>query len=134
MKYDLDLSEAYVDRLEELEIKCLDDEQMKTFLSDCFCDDDTIADVWQSIQDNYFSSTPYNICKSIDFDSEWFNAEYWGGVYPKIKVYISEDIKIEVNVDIRFIFNWNANKGNYDAYCRHDYTAAAIHIENIAKS
>ena len=61
MKYDLDLSEAYIDRLKELEIKCLDDEQIKTFLLDCFCDDDTIADVWESIQDNYFRSSHYNV-------------------------------------------------------------------------
>ena len=131
MEYDLDLSDAYVDRLEELEIKCLDDEQMKTFLSDCFIDDDTISEVWESIKNNYFNSSPYNICKIIDFNSRWLDASCLGGVYPKIKVYISDDIKLEVNVDIRFIFNWNANKGDYDAYCEHDYTASAIHIENI---
>jgi len=131
MKYDLDLSEAYVYRLEELEIKCLDDEQMKTFLSDCFIDDDTIKDIWESIKDNYFIDCPYNIWKFIDFNSRWLDASYLGGVYPKIKVYISDDINLEVNVDICFDFNCNANKGNYDAYCRHDYAPSAIHIENI---
>ena len=66
MKYDLDFSEAYIDRVEELEVKCLDDEQIKTFLNDCFCDDDTVLDVWQSIQDNYFRSTSYNVWQCID--------------------------------------------------------------------
>lgn len=131
MKYDLDLSEAYIDRLEELEIKCLDDEQMKTFLFDCFCDNDTVSDVWQSIQDNYFNSSSYNIWQCIDFDSCWLDARWWEGNYPEIKVYISDNIELEVEVDIFFEVDWNANKDDYDAYCYHDYKASVIHIENI---
>tara|TARA_R110000850_G_scaffold224146_1_gene349657 strand:+ start:198 stop:656 length:459 start_codon:yes stop_codon:yes gene_type:complete len=133
MKYDLDFSEAYIDRVEELEVKCLDDEQIKTFLNDCFCDDDTVLDVWQSIQDNYFRSTSYNVWQCIDFDSQWFDARYWGGNYPKIKVYISDDIKLEVNVNIFFSVDWDANEGDYDAYFVHNYDASAIHIESITR-
>ena len=32
MKYDLDMSKAYLDELENIEVSSLDDEQMKTFL------------------------------------------------------------------------------------------------------
>ena len=133
MKYDLNLSLGYLDEIDNLEIMSLDDEQIKTILNDCFCDDDIVESVWQSIQDNYFRSSQYNIWQCIDFDSQWFDARYWGGNYPKIKVYISEDIKLEVNVNIFFSVDWDVNEGDYDAYCVHDYTASAIHIESITR-
>jgi hypothetical protein len=131
MKYDLDLSEAYVDELENIELSGLDDEQMKTFLFDCFCDNDTIAKVWQSIEDNYFGGSPHKVYTCIDFDSQWLDARWWDGNYPEVHIYLDDNITLEVNVNIFFDVDWNANKDEYDAYCYHNYKAVAIHIENI---
>lgn len=133
MKYDLDLSEAYVDELENIKVSSLDDEQMKTFLFDCFCDNDTVAEIWESIEENYFRSSPYNVWKCIDFDSCWLDSSYWEDNYPEIHIYINDSITLEVNVNVFFEVDWNANKDDYDAYCYHDYTASVIHIENIKR-
>lgn len=131
MKHDLDLSEAYVDELENIKVSSLDDEQMKTFLFDCFCDNYTVAEVWESIKENYFSSSPYNIWECIDFDSQWLDSRYWESNYPEIHIYINDHITLEVNVNVFFEIDWNANKDDYDAYCYHDFKASVIHIENI---
>jgi hypothetical protein len=131
MKYDLDLSKAYVDELENIELSDLDDEQMKTFLFECFCDDDIVAKIWQSIEDNYFSGSPHNVWKCIDFDSQWLDARWWDGNYPEVHIYLDDNITLEVNVNIFFDVDWNVNRGEYDAYCYHNYKAVAIHIENI---
>ncbi len=133
MKYDLDLSEAYVDELENIEVSALDDEQMHTFLFDYFCDNDTVAEIWESIQENYFRSSPYNVWKCIDFDSQWFDKRYWDGNYPEVHIYLGDNLTLEVSVNIFFDVDWNANIGEYDAYCYHNYKASAIHIENIKR-
>ena len=133
MKYDLDLSEAYVDELENIEVSSLDDEQMQTFLFDCFCDDDTVAEIWESIQENYFKSSPYNVWKCIDFDSQWFDKRYWDGNYPEVHIYLCDNLTLEVNVNIFFNVDWYANKDEYDAYCYHNYEPSSIHIENIER-
>tara|TARA_R110001606_G_scaffold141321_2_gene280464 strand:+ start:7501 stop:7953 length:453 start_codon:yes stop_codon:yes gene_type:complete len=149
MKYDLDLSKAYLEELNDCCDECivnatydndgyllsgnLDDEAMNTFLFECFCDDDTVSDVWESIQENYFRDSLYNEWQCIDFDSQWFDKRHWSGEYPTINIYISENITLEVAVNIFFDVDWNINKGEYDAYCYHDYQASVIHIENIKR-
>lgn len=134
MKYDLDLSEAYVDELENIKVSSLDDEQMKKFLFDCFCDNGTVAEIWESIEDNYFGDSPHKVHTCIDFDSQWLDARWWEGNYPEIHIYLDDNITLEVNVNVLFDVDWNVNRGEYDAYCYHNYTAYRIRIENITRS
>ena len=147
MKYDLDLSKAYTEALNDYCDDCiinatydedgrllsgyLDDEAMKTFLFECFCDNNIIAKVWQSIEDNYFRGSPDKVYTCIDFDSQWLDARWWDGNYPEVHIYLDDNITLEVNVNIFFDVDWNVNRGEYDAYCYHNYKAVAIHIENI---
>ena len=149
MKYDLDLSKLYIEELNDCCDDCiinatydedgclssgdLNDEGMKTFLFECFCDDDIVAKIWQSIEDNYFSGSPDKVYTCIDFDSQWLDARWWEGNYPQIHIYINDSITLKVNVNIFFNVDWNANKGEYDAYCYHDYQASVVHIENITR-
>ena len=149
MKYDLDFSEAYIEAINDCCDECiinatygedgcllsgyLDDEAMKTFLFECFCDNNIIAKVWESIQENYFRSSPYNVWKCIDFDSQWLDARWWEGNYPEVHIYINDSITLKANLNIFFDVDWDANKGEYDADCYHNYKASVIHIENIKR-
>ncbi|QEO58293.1 hypothetical protein [Francisella marina] len=112
----IDLSEFYEIELDNLEVSKLDDEQMKTFLSECL--DEEVENIWHIILD--FNKGTHSM-HLIDFDNGYLNDDH------EIEIKLSDNLIVNAWVNIKFDIDYNCNNPRYDnSGCYHDYRAYSV--------
>lgn len=117
----IDLSEFYEIELDNLEVLKLDDEQMKTFLSECL--DEEVDSAWHIVMNNELPDSRFRL---IDFDSGYLNDDH------EIEIKLSDSLIVNAWVNIKFDIDYNCNNPRYDdSGCYHDYKPFSVLIKKF---
>ncbi|AIT09107.1 hypothetical protein LO80_03410 [Candidatus Francisella endociliophora] len=120
----VDLSDAYADELDNLEVSSINNEEMKTFLFECL--DEEAERVWDVIRYQYMPHSSYNHYQLIDFDSGYLDDSY------EIEIKLSDDISVIADVNVFFDIDYDFYDPRYDdCDCYHKYTAKSVAINKF---